>query len=298
MVDRSMTGVYPILQTPFDAAGRIDEEDLRHEVEWAIGCGVDGLGIAMASEIYKLNEAERDLVLSAVVDQAGGRARVIMNTGAESTDVTTFYSTRAEELGADGVMIAPPKYMPVHPAEVVLHFKTVAEAIGVPVFMQDQPAAPIGPGLAANIARQHENLCYAKVETPPTPPRMAETVKLRGDTGLVIFGGYGGMFLFEELRRGSVGTMPGCTMPDVFVRLWRMWHEGDRQKAESEHRRYAAFMRALGQGLGLSAWIYKHVLVRRGIFKVVHTRRPALPPDERQLREVDEMLDERGLLGG
>jgi len=298
MVDRSMTGVYPILQTPFDAEGRIDEEDLRHEVEWAIDCGVDGLGIAMASEIYKLSEAERDLVLKTVVDQAKGRARVIMNTGAESTDVAALYSRRAEELGADGVMIAPPAFMPVHPAEVVLHFKTVAEAINLPVFMQDQPASPIGPALAANIARQHENLCYAKVETPPTPPRMAELAELRADTGLVIFGGYGGMFLFEEVRRGSVGTMPGCTMPDVFVRLWRMWHEGKRQDAERESRRYAAFMRAIGQGLGLGAWLYKHVLVRRGIFKVVHTRRPALPPDERQLREIDEILDELGLLGG
>ena len=292
MVDRSMTGVYPILQTPFDAEGRIDEEDLRHEVEWAIDCGVDGLGIAMASEIYKLNEAERDLVLKAVVDQAGGRAKVIMNTTAESTDVAAFHSRRAEELGADGVMIGTPMFIPAHPAEAVLHFKTAAEAIGVPVFMQDQPAAPIGPGLAANIARQHENLCYAKVETPPTVPRMAELAELSTETGLVIFGGYGGMFMFEEARRGSVGTMPGCTMPDVFVRFWKMWHEGDRQRAESEFRRYAAFTQALSQGLGLGAWIYKHVLVRRGIFKTVHTRRPALPPDERQLRETDEILDE------
>ena len=298
MVDRTMRGVYPILQMPFDSDLRVDEEDLRREVDWAIDCGVDGLGIAIASEIYKVTDTERDLILSTVVDQAGGRAGVVMNTGAESTDVAVLYSRRAEELGADGVMIAPPGYMPVHPAEVVLHFKTVAEAIGVPVFMQDQPASPIGPALAANIARQHENLCYAKVETPPTPPRMGELAELRADSGLVIFGGYGGMFLFEEIRRGSVGTMPGCTMPDVFVRLWKMWHEGDRQGAERESRRYAAFMRAIGQGLGLGAWIYKHVLVRRGVFKAVHTRRPALPPDERQLREVDEILDELGLTSG
>ena len=56
-------------------------------------------------------------------------------------------------------------------------------------------------------------------------------------------------------------------------------------------------MRVLSQGFGLSNWIYKHVLVRRGIFKATHTRRPALPPDERQLRELDEILDELGLTG-
>jgi len=297
MGDRTMTGVYPILQTPLDAQLQIDEEDLRREVDWAIDCGVDGFGIAMASEIYKFTESERDFILKTVVDQTNGRAKVVMNTTSQSTDVTVFYSKRAEDLGADGVMIGPPSLVPAHADETVRHFKIIAESITIPVFLQDQPSAPIGPGMAAAIARQHENLCYAKIETPPTPPRVAETMELSKDTDLIVFGGYGAMFLFEEVRRGSVGTMPGCTMPDVFVRLWKMWHDGDHEGAERESRRYAAFMRALSQGFGLSNWIYKHVLVRRGIFKGTYTRGPALRPDERQLREMDEITDELGLTG-
>jgi 4-hydroxy-tetrahydrodipicolinate synthase len=218
-----------------------------------------------------------------------------MNTTAESTPIAVRHSRSAEELGAGGIMLGAPRYATPHPAEVVLHFKTVAEAVHIPVFIQDEPSAPIGPGLAVNIARQHENLCYVKVETPPTVPRMAELANLRAGSGLVIFGGYGGAFLFEEVRRGSVGTMPDCTIPDVFVRVWRGWHAGRRQEAEGEFRRYAAYSRAAGQELGLSAWTAKHVLVRRGIFKTAHARRPALPPDERLLREIDEILDELGL---
>ncbi len=297
MVDRSMTGVYPILQTPLDAELRIDDEDLRREVDWAIGCGVDGFGIALASEIYKFTESERDTLLKTVVEQTNGRAKVVMNTTSACTEVSAFYSKRAEELGADGVMVGPPSLVAAHADETVQYFRTIAEAINIPVFIQDQSAAPVSPGLAATIARQHENLCYVKVETPPMPPRVAELKELSQDTDLIVFGGYGGMFLFEEVRRGSVGTMPGCTMPDVFVRLWRMWHSGDHEGAERESRKYAAFMRVLSQGFGLSNWIYKHVLVRRGIFKATHTRRPALPPDERQLRELDEILDELGLTG-
>jgi len=294
MIDRTMTGVYPVLQMPFDAELRVDEEDLRREVEWAIDCGVDGLAIAMGSEVYKLTEAERDFVLRAVVDQAAGRARVVMNTGAESTDVAVRYSKRAEELGADALMIRPPCYDPQVTEETVLYYTGVADATGLPIFVQDQRGAEISPALAVRLARERENLCYYKTETPPVVPHVAGAVALRGDSGLIVFGGGGGNYMLEEARRGSVGTMPACTMPDVFVRIWRMWSDGDREGADQEFHRYAALLRTLEQGRGIAAWLYKEILVRRGIFKSVHPRRPARPPDEEQIRELHRLLDEVG----
>ncbi len=297
MVDRSMSGVYPILSMPFDKDGRVDEEELRHEVEWAIGFGVQGLGIAMASEIYKLTEKERDMVLNVVVDQAAGRAKIVMNTGAEGTDLSVIYSRRAEELGADALMIRPPTYIPSGTEEDLLYFRTIAESVSIPIFLQDQSEAPVAPATAVRLARDHENLCYIKIETPPTVPRVAEAALLRGDSGLILFGGAGGNYVFEEVHRGTVGTMPGCTMPDVFMRVWKMWHEGDRDAAQREIHRHAAFMRTINQGLGLSPWIYKEVLVRRGVFKAAYARRPAKPPDQMQLLEINTLMDELNLTG-
>ena len=295
MVDRSMTGVYPVLQLPFDGSDRIDEEDLRREVEWAIDCGVDGLAIAMGSGVYKLTDSERDHVLSTVVDQVKGRVRVVMNTGGEATAVAVHYSRRAEELGADALMVRPPSYDPQVAGETVHYFTTVADAVGLPIFVQDQRGAEVAPALAVRLARERENLCYYKAETPPVVPRVAETVSLRGDSGLIVFGGAGGNFFVEELRRGSSGTMPACTMPDVFVRLWRMWRDGNRDGAERESHRYSALLRTLGQGRGMATWLYSEALVRRCIFKAVHVRRPAERPDEHQVTELHRLLDEAGL---
>jgi 4-hydroxy-tetrahydrodipicolinate synthase len=72
---QALRGVFPILATPFDAAGRIEVEALRREVEYLIRAGVHGIGIALASEVLTLNEAERDLVLREVVEQAGAVCR-------------------------------------------------------------------------------------------------------------------------------------------------------------------------------------------------------------------------------
>ena len=58
MVDRTLSGVYPVLYMPFDDRSRIDVEDLRKEVEFVVAAGLAGVGIAMGSEIFKLSEAE------------------------------------------------------------------------------------------------------------------------------------------------------------------------------------------------------------------------------------------------
>ncbi len=299
MPDLTMRGVYPIMSTPFDKDGNIVFEDLENQVEWIIQQGVHGVGIAMASEVFKFTESERDAVLKSVVDTANGRIKVVMNTGAEGTDATIHYSKRAEELGADALMIRPSTYTPTVASEHIEYFVRIAESVGIPIFLQDQSTAPVPPGMAYTCAKRHENLCYIKVETPPTIPRMLEAQQLVSDgTNLILFGGMGGSFLIEELRRGSVGTMPGSTLPDKFVEVWDLWQAGDEAGAVKEFDRYSSIIRSLAQGLGLANWIYKHIMWRRGVFskEAIYARGPSLRPDEEHFSEIDGQLDHIGLL--
>ena len=62
----------PILVTPFDERGGIDEESLARLIDFNIAAGVHGLGVALGSEIFKFNEAERDAVTRAVVRAGRG----------------------------------------------------------------------------------------------------------------------------------------------------------------------------------------------------------------------------------
>lgn len=299
MINSAMTGVYPILQIPFDSNEKILEEELRKEVDWAIKAGVDGVGIAMGSEVFKLTDEERDSVLRAVVDQADGRSKVVMNSGGESTAVTINYSQRAESLGANALMIRPPSYMPAGPDEAVRFFATVAESVSIPIFLQDQLAAQVPPAMAVRLAGIHENLSYAKMETPPTIPRIADTVRLREDAGvaLTVFGGANGTFFIEELRRGSVGTMPAATMPEVFVRLWKLWQGGQQLQAEKEARRFVPLTNLFSQAQGIGICLYKEMLLRRGIFSSAMVRSPATRPDATQVQELHRLMDELELEG-
>lgn len=290
MVDRTLKGVYPILAMPFDEKGRIDVEDLQREVDFAVQAGVHGLGVALASEVFKLSEAERDLATRVVVEQARGRVKIVVNTGAQGTDLAVQYSRRAEELGADAVMVLPPTAIPTTSGQVREYYRRISDAINIPIFIQDVATAPVPPSLAVQIARESEKACYAKVETPPTPPRVAEARELGGDT-LIVFGGAGGNFFLEELRRGSVGTMPGCTIPEVFRRVWDLFQGGQEDQATELFDKYEPLLKLLGQGLGISYYLTKEVLRLRGIFKTAYVRHPAAPPDGTAYREVRRLVE-------
>ena len=294
MSDEHLSGVYPILAMPFDQAGRIDTEVLEREVDYLVEAQVDGIGIALASEVPMLTEDERDLALRTVVAQARGRVKVVMNTSAAGTDLAVSYSRRAKELGADAVMVLPPPPATSTAPETLEYYHQIALAVDLPIFIQDVGTSPVPPGLASQIAAATEHDWYIKVEAPPTPPRVAEAAALAG-TRLTIFGGAGGTFFIEELRRGSVGTMPSSTIPEVFVRVLRLFRAGNVDEAETEFARYATLLRLLGQGTGISFYLCKEVLRLRGIFTNTVVRRPAVAPDETTYREIRRQVELLGL---
>lgn len=167
MSDKSIRGVVPILVTPFDARGRIDEDSLQSLIDFDIDAGVHGLGVALGSEIFKFSEAERDLVARTVVRHVNGRVPVIINTGASGTDLAVQYSKAAEAAGADALMVIPPHFMPASAEEIVDYYRTIDANVGIPIILQDIPPAPVPPGMALRLAGECRNVTYIKVETLP-----------------------------------------------------------------------------------------------------------------------------------
>ncbi|MDP6824391.1 MAG: dihydrodipicolinate synthase family protein [Dehalococcoidia bacterium] len=298
MVDRSMRGIFPILAMPFDKDGNIVIEDLQREVDWIAGHGIPGVGIALGSEVYKLSDGERGLVLKTVVEAAKGRMKVVMNTGHEGTGVSVDYARSAQDLGASALMIRPPSFAQLPASDVTEYFVAIAEAVDIPIFMQDVLGSQVPPPLAVQLAKAHENLCYIKVEVAPSVPRFADLAARTGASGLIPFGGSGGQFLLEEARRGSQGSMPWSVIPDVYARVWDDFQSGNEVDAETEYRRYAALNRTIAQGMGAAMWVNDHILFRRGVFQETsQPRQPAPKPDDQTMKELDAMLEELDLIG-
>ena len=289
---KNMHGVVPILVTPFTPNGVIDEESLRRVVEFNLKAGVHGVGIALASEVFKLSEAERDRVTSIVVDQVNGRAPVVMNTGAPGTELAIHYSRRAQELGADALMVLPPSFMPATHGEVVAYYQAISAAVSIPIFMQDHPTGPVSATIAKQVADSCEWVRYIKVESVPITAKIAEMKRALNDQ-LTIFGGAGGGYFVEELRRGSVGTMPFCSQPETFVKIWELYQAGDDARAMALfNRMLVPVTRLWGQSDGVYYYVHKTLLQHRGIIESATVRAPAPPVEAQTVKEAEALFEE------
>jgi 4-hydroxy-tetrahydrodipicolinate synthase len=293
----SLYGVFPITLTPFTDAGDIDEKSVDSLVEDYLGAGVHGLTIlGIMGEAARLLDAEREVVLRRYVDATAGRVPVVAGVSARATRMSIEYARRAEDAGVSAVMLAPPDN--TRNLDLVFeHFRQVAAAVSVPVVVQDEPVntgVTMPAAFVIRLLNEIEGCRYLKLEETPTLPKI--TAVRRGvREGVRIFGGLGGVYLYEELGRGADGIMTGFGYPQILVRTYELFAAGERAQAQAYFFRYLPLIRYEAQlGVG-GVTIRKHVFARRGALASPHARFPAPPVDELTLAELDDLIEVLGL---
>lgn len=285
-------GVVPILLCPFFEDGRFDFESMERQVEFNIAAGVHGLGLAIGSEMFKFNEAERAELIAFTASAIAKRAPLIVNTSAAAADLAVHYAMLAEKQGADVLMVYPPTFLPAGVEEIVDYYRRIASAVGIPIVLQDVVQAPIPAAVALRIADACDNVKYIKVESTPVTAKVAAMTRAVGER-LTVFGGAGGGFFIEEMRRGARGTMPFSTQPSEFLAVWNLFQGGDHTRArEVFDARIMAVNRLALQEADVFYHLHKRLFVRMGIFTSSHVRGPTMALDEVTRREIEEVIDD------
>jgi 4-hydroxy-tetrahydrodipicolinate synthase len=286
-------GVYSIIPTAFTDSGDLDEASQRRVVDLFIEKGANGLtALGVTGEVARLEEHERAKVLDLVVKQAAGRVPIIAGTSAEGTRTCISYTRQAKDLGAAAVMVSPPRMPKLNSAAVVNHYKALADAVDLPIVVQDYPPITgfaMEPALLARIAKEIPSARTIKLEDPPTPFKTARILEAVGDTKVRIFGGLGGVFLLEELLSGATGAMTGFAFPEILVRIMTHWKAGEVDAAADVFYRAVPLMRfEFQEGIGMA--IRKAVLHRRGALASAATRAPAGALDAATTAALDRVL--------
>jgi 4-hydroxy-tetrahydrodipicolinate synthase len=219
---KKFRGTYTVMITPFTPAGEVDAEALRGFVDWQIEQGIHGLiPLGSTGEFLSLDDDEKVLVAETVIAQAAGRVPVLIGTGAEDTREVVRLSRRAERMGADGVMIIPPFYSTPTDDELVHHYKTVADAISLPIMVYNNPATAnvdLRPALVARLA-QIDSYLYIKESTLEVT-RVRDIIRLCGDR-MTVFGGILGFESFVEGAQGWVAVASNV-VPQAMARIFSL----------------------------------------------------------------------------
>ncbi len=291
----TLEGVFPVISTPFTDTDELDPSTLQREIDWLIEGGVDGLTIAMVSEVLRLSEAERRTLTELTVEHTGGRVPVIASVGAETTRLAISYATHAQEAGATAVMAISPMAVALPDDQIATYFRTIIESIEIPVVVQDA-SGYLGRALPISlyvdlIDRYGADRVYVKPEASPIGPRLSTLREASGGRARV-FEGTGGLMLVDSFSRGIVGTMPGAEMPWAIVALWRALLDGEQERASRIHGLIAALV-SLQTSLDSFIAVEKHMLVRQGVFISENRRQPvAFILDAETRAAVDRLTDE------
>ena len=288
-------GVLPVLHIPYRDDDSIDYDVLADEIDFVIEAGADGIVLALASELIRLTHEERLELTTKLPEMADGRCTVTISVGAETSLQAVRYAEAAGNAGAHAVMAVPPFTISLSSAEKAGYFKTIHDAIDIPLVIQDASGYMGGQSMPvdmqAGLRKELGQRIYYKPESIPTGPVISGLQKALGDDA-VIFEGSGGSLIIDSYHRGIDGTMSGSDLIRGIAEIWRALERGDEKRAYEVYFPLSSIVLLEGGNLDTFLAIEKYLLVKQGIFKNEKVREPAaFKLDRETAAEVDRLFE-------
>ena len=290
-----LSGVIPALLTPFSDQDLVDTGTLCALVEFLLGRGVDGFYVCGSTgEGLLMTEQERCTVVDTVIHQVRSRVPVIVHVGAPATSVSQRLAHHAREAGADAVASIPPIYYAVGRIEIETHYRRIAAACGLPLYLYNIPNATqvnLEGGLICDLVKGGvaQGLKYTSYDQL----NFRKVIEFCGDA-INVLAGPDEMFLpFLVMgAHGGIGTTYNL-MPELFVDLYAAWAGGDLQKAQQLQYQIDRIILVLGKFGVIPA--VKAALRLRGL-DCGGPRAPLLPLPPEQVDQLACELEQVGVL--
>ena len=289
-------GIITVLNTPFKDDDTIDVAGLRKNVVCAIKAGVAGFLVpAMAAEVGKLTEAERELMVCTVIETLRStllktgvsRPVVIGGASASTTEARIHATRRLIDLGCDGILVSIPYEDETQYESAV---QAVADQHPPLLMLQDWDAAGYGVPIPV-IVRLFDTIpCFRclKVEVVPAGVKYSAVLKAT-DGRLHVSGGWAVMQMIEALDRGVHAFMP-TGMHEIYTKIFALYATNRRDEACALFHRLAPILAFSNQHLDISIHFFKHLLHRQGIYATPLVRQPILPFDEYHEKTAEELI--------
>jgi len=287
-----MAGIHFMLPTPFNTNGRVNTTPLSALVDLAVSSGCVGIvALGVMGEAHRLSDIERNNVLKAVVEANKGRMMVTAGISSQSNHVVVERALEAEKLGATSVMACPPRFTKPNESQVFDYYSAINRATHLPIVVQDLPeqsGIQMSSEFISVLNNEISNVGHLKLEDPPTPPKITQVINATKGK-MEIFGGLGGVFLFEELNRGASGTMTGFAYPEVLVSVYQKLQDGEKENARKIFYKWLPLIRYENSS-GISLSIRKHIMAYRGLLTNPSIRPPTPAIDETSILELHDLL--------
>ncbi|MCA1781880.1 MAG: dihydrodipicolinate synthase family protein [Intrasporangiaceae bacterium] len=267
-------GVWGILATPFHGPDRaVDTASFARQIELYRRIGATGVvALGVFGEAIKLSADEQRTIVGTAVAAAGELPVVVGLSGLSTAPVLDQARVAVEAADGHlaGVMV---QVNDTDPGIVADHLRTVHDATGLGIVVQDYPATSgvrIATSALLEVVAATPFAVAIKAESPPTSIAVDG---LSQATDLPVFGGLGGVGLLDELAAGAAGAMTGFSHPEGLVAAVEAYRTGGFAAARDAFAPWLPIANFEAQA-GIQLALRKEILRRRGIIDDAAIRRP------------------------
>ena len=209
---KTFRGAYTALITPF-TDGAVNYAQFEQFVEWQVAEGIHGIvPCGTTGESPTLSHAEHKEIVARSVAIANGRVKVMAGTGSNSTAEAIEFTQAAEKAGADAALVVAPYYNKPTQEGLYQHYKAIAEATALPIFIYNIPGRSVINLTDATLARLAEIKNIAGVKDATGDLARVATLKHLVGERLVQFSG-------EDMTMVGFNAMGGHGVISVISNL-------------------------------------------------------------------------------
>ena len=280
-------GVFPALITPFHRDGTLNEQAFRDVMESCIQAGVNGFWInGGTGESVLLSDEENIRVTEISSDQSRGRIQNIIHVGALTTARAVSMAKAAREANAEAISCVPPFFYRPKDEAIIDHYKAIADAAGLPLFVYNQPkytGVEITPPLMAELIEKIPLVAGVKHSAPDF-----HNIRKFSQLGIDVLTGSGALFL-PALTGGASGVVDGplTVAPEIWVEAYTSFKEGNVTKSAELQEKGAKLVDLAGK-YGMQATCKVLVQARLGI----ETGTPRAPLAALNSKEKNDLINE------
>ncbi|WP_166829693.1 4-hydroxy-tetrahydrodipicolinate synthase [Thalassoroseus pseudoceratinae] len=229
-------GLTVALVTPFEN-GKVNEKALRDLVDYHIEAGTDCVSpVGTTGESPTLTHEEHEQIIRIVCEQAAGKINVMAGTGSNSTAEAIRLTKFAKSVGATGALLVAPYYNKPTQEGFYLHYKSIAEAVDIPIVLYNIPgrtAKNMEPETIIRLAEQ-PNIVAVKESTGSMD--QASAILNRSD--LTILSGDDSLTLpLMSLGGSGVVSVVGNLVPQDVKAMLNAFNSGDLAAAQAQHHK-------------------------------------------------------------
>jgi len=236
------------LITPFHEDGSVNYEKLTEILEEQIAEGTDAIvAVGTTGEAATLTEDEHIEVVAHTVKVVNHRIPVIAGTGSNCTATAIDLSKRAEQAGADGLLLVTPYYNKATQKGLYTHYKAIADAVSIPCILYNVPGRTgmkIEPKTMADLYHNVKNIVGVKEATGDVGGT-AELMRLVDEDFLLYSGEDGIIVPLLSIGGSGVISVLSNVAPKETAEICKKWFAGDVKGAWEEQKRALPLIHSL-----------------------------------------------------